>query len=52
MQTLIGIRRKTDLVHRGLESLIAKQSAKKLAELGGTEKELLPITRGRLACPD
>lgn len=35
---LIGLKEKTALVRLGLEALIAKQSARRLAELGGTER--------------
>lgn len=45
---LTGIREKTSLVKRGLEALIAQESAKRLAQLGGSEKELHPIPRRRL----
>jgi Arc/MetJ family transcription regulator len=43
--TLTGIKEKTALVRRGLEALIALESAKRLAKLGGTEKSLRPIPR-------
>jgi len=33
----------------GLEALIAAESAKRLAKLGGTEKQLKPIPRRRAA---
>jgi Arc/MetJ family transcription regulator len=42
---LTGIKEKTTLVKLGLEALIARESAKRLAKLGGTEKELKPIPR-------
>jgi Arc/MetJ family transcription regulator len=42
---LTGVREKTSLVRMGLESLIALESARRLARLGGTEKNLLPIPR-------
>jgi Arc/MetJ family transcription regulator len=35
---LTGIKEKTALVRLGLESLIAMESSKRLAKLGGTEK--------------
>jgi len=35
-------------VRLGLESLIARESSKRLAALGGTEKELRSISRRRL----
>ena len=44
---LTGIKEKTSLVRLGLESLIARESSKRLAKLGGTEKELLNISRRR-----
>jgi hypothetical protein len=46
---LTGIKEKTSLVKRGLESLIAVESGKRLAHLGGTEKGLKPIPRRRMA---
>ena len=42
---LTGISEKTALVRLGLESLIAQESAKRLALLGGTEKDLKNISR-------
>jgi Arc/MetJ family transcription regulator len=45
--TLTGTTEKTSLVRQGLEALIALQSARRLAALGGTEKELRPIPRRR-----
>ena len=44
---LTGVREKTALVRRGLEALIARESAGRLAALGGTEKALKPIPRRR-----
>ena len=44
---LTGIKEKTSLVRLGLESLIARESGKRLAKLGGTEKELRSIPRRR-----
>ncbi len=46
---LTGIKEKTTLVRLGLEALIARESAKRLARLGGTEKGLREIPRRRLA---
>ena len=46
---LTGVKEKTALVRLGLEALIAGESSKRLAKLGGTEKELLPIPRRRPA---
>lgn len=42
---MTGVTEKTLLVRLGLEALIAKESAKRLALLGGTEKELEMIPR-------
>ena len=44
---LTGVREKTSLVRLGLEALIALESAKRLAKLGGTERRLKPIPRRR-----
>ena len=44
---MTGIKEKTSLVRLGLEALIAFESAKRLAALGGTEKNLGPIHRRR-----
>ena len=46
---LTGIKEKTSLVRLGLEALIALESSKRLAKLGGTEKKILDIPRRRLA---
>jgi hypothetical protein len=45
---LTGIKEKTTLVKLGLEALIARESARRLAELGGTEKRLKAIPRRRI----
>lgn len=44
---LSGIREKTALLHAGLEALIARESARRLAALGGSERKLRPIPRRR-----
>jgi Arc/MetJ family transcription regulator len=44
---LTGIREKTSLVRLGLEALIARESARRLAALGGTEKSLKAVRRRR-----
>lgn len=44
---LTGVKEKTALVRMGLEALIAKASAERLATLGGSEKRLRPIPRRR-----
>jgi len=40
-----GIKEKTTLVKLGLEALIARESARRLAKLGGTQKQLQKIPR-------
>ena len=44
---LTGIKEKTSLVNKGLEALIALESSKRLAKLGGTEKKIKKIKRRR-----
>jgi Arc/MetJ family transcription regulator len=44
---LTGVKEKTLLVRLGLEALIAKESARRLADLGGREKHLRAIPRRR-----
>jgi Arc/MetJ family transcription regulator len=46
-QRLSGLKEKTSVLHAGLEALIARESARRLASLGGTEKTLRPIPRRR-----
>ncbi len=43
--TLTGIKEKTTLVKLGLEALIAREAARRLAKLGGTEKRLNAVPR-------
>ncbi len=44
---LTGIKEKTSLVKLGLEALISAESAKRLAKLGGTEKNAKTVKRRR-----
>lgn len=44
---LTGTKEKTSLVHEGLRALIARESARRLAALGGSEAALRPIPRRR-----
>ena len=44
---MTGIKEKTTLVKLGLEALIAKESAKRLAKLGGTQKDISDVSRRR-----
>jgi len=37
---LTGVKEKTSLVRLGLEALIARESGRRLAKLGGTQKRL------------
>ena len=46
-QRLTRIEEKTALVRAGLEALIARESARRLAALGGTERHLKPVPRRR-----
>jgi len=46
---LTGVKEKTLLVRLGLLALIAAESSKRLADLGGTEKDLRQIPRRRMA---
>lgn len=46
---LSGIQEKTALVRAGLEALIARESSRRLAELGGSERNLKPIKRRKSA---
>ena len=46
-ERLTGVKEKTALVRLGLEALIAKESARRLAKLGGTEKRLRLVPRRR-----
>jgi hypothetical protein len=44
---LTGIEEKTALVHAGLEALISREAARRLAALGGTEPGLAAPRRRR-----
>ena len=46
---LTGIDEKTALVRAGLEALIARESARRLAALGGTEPDLMDVPRRKAA---
>jgi Arc/MetJ family transcription regulator len=46
---LSGIKEKTALVHAGLEALIAREAAKRLAAMGGSQPQLKDIPRRRSA---
>jgi hypothetical protein len=42
---LTGIKEKTTLVRLGLDALIARENAGRLAELGGTDEQLEAVPR-------
>lgn len=44
---LTGVKERTALVRMGLQALIARKSAERLARLGGTEKQLRRPRRRR-----
>jgi len=44
---LTGITEKTSIVRLGLEALIARESARRLADLGGSDRKLALIRRRR-----
>lgn len=44
---LSGLKEKTAVVHAGLRALISRESARRLAALGGTECGLRPVPRRR-----
>lgn len=46
---MTGLRRKTEVVHAGLEALIARASAQRLAALAGSQPTLRRVPRRRQA---
>jgi Arc/MetJ family transcription regulator len=44
---LTGMRERTALIHEGLRALIERESARRLARLGGSEPDLQPTPRRR-----
>ena len=46
-RSVTGVQEKTALVHEGLRALIARESARKLAALGGSEPQLRAVARRR-----
>jgi Arc/MetJ family transcription regulator len=46
-QRLSGLTGKTAVIHAGLRALIARESARRLAALGGSQKALKPVRRRR-----
>lgn len=48
---LTGLAERTEVIHEGLRALIARESARRLAKLGGTEPKLAAIPRRRSTQP-
>ena len=46
-QRVSGVKERTSLVREGLKALIERDSARRLAKLGGTETQLAPVPRRR-----
>jgi Arc/MetJ family transcription regulator len=48
-QRITGVSEKATLLREGLKALIERESARRLARLGASEKHLKPVPRRRLA---
>lgn len=46
-QRVTGVNERTALIHAGLKALIARESARRLARLGGSDAKLGPVPRRR-----
>jgi len=46
-QRVTGLKEKVALVREGLRALIERESARRLAKLGGSEPQLRPVARRR-----
>jgi Arc/MetJ family transcription regulator len=46
-QRVTGVNERTALIHAGLEALIAREGARRLARLGGSDAKLRPVPRRR-----
>ena len=44
---ITGMEGRTALIHEGLRALIERESARRLARLGGSERQLRPVPRRR-----
>ena len=44
---LTGVTERTALLHAGLQALIERESARRLARLGGSQPDLEPVPRRR-----
>ena len=48
-QRITGMKERSALVHEGLRALIERESARRLARLGGSEPKLRPVRRRQAA---
>ena len=48
-EAFTGLKEKSALVREALKALVERESARRLARLGGTERKLTPIPRRRPA---
>jgi Arc/MetJ family transcription regulator len=46
-QRITGMKERTALIHEGLRALIERESARRLAKLGGSETQLQQVPRRR-----
>ena len=46
-QRITGVKEKAALLREGLKALIERESARRLAALGGSENQLQPVSRRR-----
>ena len=46
-QRITGMKERTTLIHEGLKALIERESARRLARLGGSEPRVQPVPRRR-----
>lgn len=46
-QRITGMKERTLLIHEGLRALIERESARRLARLGGSQPQLQPVPRRR-----
>jgi Arc/MetJ family transcription regulator len=46
-RALTGLKEKTAVLHAGLEALIARESARRLADLGGSDRKAKAVPRRR-----
>ena len=44
---ITGMKERTSLIHEGLRALIERESARRLARLGGSEPRVQPVRRRR-----